>query len=134
MAIETTATSELTLFAGMSLRAYGEAMDANTLSPHHFMVPQGGRAWIPLNKDIQPALGRTIWGAEERGEFNLNPKRNFCLVRITFTALGFGHYYLAGKLTTSDWVQWRFHGDLGVPTRDADGRFLANVTHVFAVE
>ena len=60
----------------------------------------------------------------------LDPKTDFCIVHVTFSAQGFGHYYLSGKLTTFDWKSWRFHGDLAFRTTDTEGRLLAEITHV----
>lgn len=138
MAVEIIDSSELSLWVGLSKTAYaaflrtpaGSAGFPNTLSPHSCMTPTARRAWIPLNMDAEGALDRSNWGAEERGELRLHPKEDFILLRITFTAAGFGHYYLNGKLTTANWKQWRFHGDLSLPTTDRNGRPLAYVTDV----
>ena len=65
-----------------------------------------------MNTSAEEALKRAQWAAVERGEKNLDPKLDFRVVQIEFTAQGFGYFHLSNVLTTRDWKSWRFHGDL----------------------
>ena len=76
------------------------------------MNPTDERAWIPMSTSAEDALNRARWGAVERGETNLDPKLDFRVVQIEFTAHGFGDFHLTNVLTTQDWKHWRFHGDI----------------------
>ena len=50
------------------------------------------------------------------------------LVRIDFTAVGFGHYIATNMLTTCDMNAWRFHGEMPVPvSMNAAGELLASI-------
>ena len=117
MATVDTSVPGLKLYAGMSANAFNEVECTGLLSPNLVMAPTKEHAWIPLHVDAEAAFRRALWGAEERGETNLHPKHNFRVIRFDFTAHGFGHYYLSGVLTTSNWKQWRFHGDLPLLAR-----------------
>ena len=133
MSVENTCASELALYIGMPKASFAEAQANNTLSPNLFMVPTAGRSWIPMSAASQAALERSHWGAAEVHDSclgGMDPKTDFCIVHVTFSAQGFGHYYLSGKLTTFDWKSWRFHGDLAFRTTDTEGRLLAEITNV----
>ena len=47
-------------------------------------------------------------------------------MRVDFSALGFGHYFLRNVLSTRDNRAWRFQGELGMPRAvSTDGALLA---------
>ncbi len=63
-----------------------------------------------------------------------NPKTYLVLLRVEFSALGFGHYVLSNVLSTGDWKKWRFNGELPVPRAvNTEGQTLAT-TMPFEVE
>ena len=91
------------------------------------MVPDETRCWIPLNNSYEEAHKRAIWGAEERGEMDLHPKESFRVLRVEFTAHGYGHYSMRNVLTTRDGRSWRFHGEIPFSVRSANGDLLLSV-------
>ena len=101
MATVDTSSDKLTLFAAMSTSASQDALQQSMLKPEFFMRPTTERAWIPMNKSPEEALKRAHWGADERGEKDLHPKRDFRVFQIEFTAHGFGYFHLANVLTTN---------------------------------
>ena len=107
-----TSSYKLTLFAAMSTTTSEDTLQQSMIKPEFFMSPTNERAWIPMSKSAEEALKRARWGADERGETDLHPKLDFRVVKIEFTAHGFGYFYLANVLTTKDWEAWRFHGDI----------------------
>ena len=57
------------------------------------------------------------------------------MVKVVFSSVGFGHYYLTGTLQTWDWNHWRFHGTLPFELRSAVGQAMVRVElDVFTVE
>ena len=66
------------------------------------MSPANNRYWIPMSQASADALERARWGAEERGEMYLQPKRYFRVVQIEYTAHGLGFFY-----GTTDWKSFR---------------------------
>ena len=127
MAAVDTSASKLVLYVGLSSSALQMAADQRALTPSLCMAPTGQRAWIPLAVGAASALTRAHWGAEERGERGLDPKRDLRVIQVSFTAHGFGHYYMNGQLTTHDWQTWRFHGELPFVVTAASGELLASV-------
>ena len=121
MAPVDTSSSKLSVFVCFSVSALAEAEQEAVLKPSLFMNPEGNREWIPLNVSFEAAHQRALWGAEERNETNLHPKDSFRFLRIEFTALGFGHYYLNEMLTTRDYKSWRFHGELPFSVASTNG-------------
>ena len=107
-----TSSYKLTLFAAMSTSASQDALQQSMIKPEFFMSPTNERAWIPMNKSAEEALKRAHWGAPERGENDLDPKDDFRVFEIEFTAHGFGYFYATSVLTTRDWKPYRFHGDI----------------------
>ena len=50
------------------------------------------------------------------------------LLRIVFSALGFGHYTATDVLATRNGKAWRFHGEMPVPLAvNTDGENLATI-------
>jgi hypothetical protein len=136
MAAEDTSASTLSLYTALPRSSLQQAEQASELSPHLFMQVSGTRAWIPFHVDPKESFERGTWGATERGEDGFNPKGDLVILRIDFTALGFGHYHLTDTLTTrsSKWRQWRFHGTLPLPAKSTDGQLLACVGDILKVE
>ena len=124
-----TSSYKLTLFAAMSTSASQEALQQRMLKPEFFMKTTTERAWIPMNKSPEEALKRAHWGAPERGENDLHPKRDFRVFQIEFTAHGFGYFHLANVLTTQAWKHWRFYGDIYETVRSEEsGDILVHLT------
>ena len=53
-----------------------------------------------MSRSPEDALERARWGALERGEYGLDPKDDFRVFEIVFTASGFGYFHLLNLLTT----------------------------------
>eukprot|EP00973_Karenia_brevis_P027789 3829379-Karenia_brevis.AAC.1 len=106
-----TSESGLTLYGSFPRRLLAEVNQAEALTPEHVMRPSEHRAWVPLWDRGEAAADRVPWMCEELG-VPFNGGGDIALVKVRFTALGFGHYYLNGTLTTRDWKHWRFHGPL----------------------
>ena len=138
MATVDTSSDKLTLFAAMSTSASQDALQQSMLKPEFFMRPTTERAWIPMNKSPEEALKRAHWGADERGEKDLHPKRDFRVFQIEFTAHGFGYFHLANVLTTHHgkeyWEAWRFYGNIYETVRSEEsGDILVQLTTVSSV-
>ena len=52
------------------------------------------RSWVPLFARVVDALERARWGSEELGEPVSDDWAGVLALSVTFTATGFGHYYL----------------------------------------
>ena len=116
----------LSVYVGLHVALVPVVMDSGVLSPGHVMVSEKGRSWIPMLADPQKALERAKWGAEELGLTVANPKKDLMLLRVDFSALGFGHYFLRNVLSTRGNGAWRFQGELVVPRAvSIDGALLA---------
>ena len=122
-----TSTSTMCLYTCLSATALVEAEKGMRLTPRLYMVPDETRWWIPLHNSYEEALQRAILGAEERSEKILDPKSEFRILRVEFTALGFGHYSMRGMLTTYDHRSWRFRGEIPFVVRSATGELLVSI-------
>ena len=96
------------------------------------MRSTAGRDWVPLFKDSTKAVERGSWMLEEM-DIVFRSKADLALLRVEFTALGFGHYHLSGMLTSRDWHHWRFHGPIPWEVRDLAGNLLAKIIDVMEV-
>ena len=77
----------------------------------------------------------------ERGKDSLdelgiafNDKRDLCVVKVEFTAAGFGYFYLNGTLTTYDWKHWRFRRPFHRIIADQNNMVLARWGDVLGFE
>ena len=90
------------------------------------MVTSERRNWVPLFTDAASAVARGPWTFEEFG-MEYRDKTDLALLSVEFTALGFGHYYINGTLTTWDWKHWRFHEALPFEKYNLEGSLLLQV-------
>ena len=86
-----------------------------------------GRSWVPLFDRAVDALERARWGCEEAGISVGDDLAGLMLLPVTFTATGFGHYYLDQQLTGGNQGHWRFHGPIHFNDMDAEGNLLISV-------
>ena len=118
MATINTADKNLTLYAGMTLKAAREAAEKGKLGPECFMLPSPKRCWIPMRNSAEGALERALWGAKhEFGEDDCDPKKDVVIVEFVFTAHGIGYYHTMKEILTTYyykdfWKAWRFKDDL----------------------
>ena len=109
------------------------------LRPEFFMITTPERCWIPMSSSPEGALERARWGARERGEYGLDPKDDFRVFEIVFTASGFGYFHLLDLLTTRQgnedyWEAWRFYGNIPETICSAEsGDILVQWGNVFSV-
>ena len=96
------------------------------LTPEHIMKVTPKGSWIPLWRDQADALLKVLWCSDTT---------EVAMVKVVFSSLGFGHYYLTGTLQTEDWKHWRFQGTLPYEKRNALGQEMVRVESVvFTVE
>ena len=129
MARVNTSTSTLSVFVGIHASMLPDVQKSGVLSPRHVMHAAEGRAWIPMNTHLKCAVDWAIWSCEEMSMTVNHPKNDLFVIKVEFSALGFGHYFLREVLSTrNSWGAWRFHGDLPVPqVQNTDGQILATV-------
>ena len=92
-----TSESFLTLWASFpaSLLPQVDAMKA--LAPQHIMKVTPERAWIPLWKEQADAVSRVKDMCKEL-DIEYTDTTEVALVKVVFSPLGFGHYYLKGNV------------------------------------
>ena len=129
-----TSTSTLSVYVGLHCAIVPVVMNSGVLKPSHVMVCKEERCWIPMHSDLRKALERAKWGAEELGLTVDNPKEDLMLLRVDFSALGFGHYFLRSVLSTRDKRAWRFQGELGMPRAVSNRGELLATADPFEVE
>ena len=124
-----TSTSQKSLYVAVHHEMLTEVFRDGVLAPCHVMACDENRNWIPLHEDPSDALERGCWGAQEIAKTVSDPKDDLMLLRINFSALGFGFYYLNNMLTPPFYRKsWRFHGEMLVPAAvSRDGHNLATV-------
>ena len=92
-----------------------------------------------MSRSPEDALERARWGALERGEYGLDPKDDFRVFEIVFTASGFGYFHLLNLLTTRQgkedyWEAWRFYGNIPETIcSEESGDILVQLTTVSSV-
>ena len=129
-------TSEtfLTLWASFpsSLLPQVDAMKA--LAPQHIMKVTPERAWIPLWKDKADAVSRVKDMCKEL-EVEYTDTTEVALVKVVFSPLGFGYYYLKEILHSWDWSHFRFHSTLPYERKNEVGQDRMRIEpYVFIVE
>ena len=129
MAPVNTSTSTLSVFVGTHASRVLDVHQSGVLSPRHVMHPAEGRAWIPMHTNLKYAADWAMWSCEEKRMTVNHPKNDLFVIKVEFSALGFGHYFLREMLSArNSWSAWRFHGDLPVPeVQNIDGLILATV-------
>ena len=88
---------------------------------------------MPLFARAVDALGRARWCCEEAGIQVGDDLAGLMILPVTFTATGFGHYYLNKQLTDLNHGHWRFHGQLHFNDMDAEGNLLISVGDVVSL-
>ena len=91
-----------------------------------------------MSSSPEGALERARWGARELGENDLDPKDDFRVFEIVFTAHGFGYFHLLNLLTTRHgkeyWEAWRFYGNIHETIcSEESGDILVQLTTVSSV-
>ena len=101
----------LTLWASFPTSLLPRLDAVQALAPEHVMKSDENCAWVLLWTEQKDAVDRV---PDMYGELGLEftDSAEVSVVKVTFTCLGFGHYYLMRTLTTRDWRHWRFHGTL----------------------
>ena len=127
-----TSTSTMCLYTCLSATALVEAEKGMRLTRSLGMVPDDKRRWIPLHHSseqaTQRAIWRAIWGANKRGENFLDPKKEIRILKVEFTALGFGHYHMRNILTLSPLGDsWRFRGEIPFTVKNTKGDLLLSI-------
>ena len=124
-----TSTSQKSLYVAVHHEMLTKVFRDDVLAPCHVMACDENRNWIPLHEDPSDALERGCWGAKEIAKTVSAPKDDLMLLRINFSALGFGFYCLNNMLTPPFYRKsWRFHGEMLVPAAvSRDGHNLATV-------
>ena len=104
------------------------------LAPEHVMQVSATWAWVPLWKEQADAVNRVkTMCAELKIEYT--DTTEVALVKVVFSSLGSGHYYLTGTLETWNWNHWRFHGTLPYEQKNALGQEIVRIeSDVFTVE
>ena len=93
-----------------------------------------------MSSSPEGALERARWGARERGEYGLDPKDDFRVFEIVFTAHGVGYFHTMLNLLTTRhgkeyWKAWRFHGNIHETIcSEESGDILVQLTTVSSVE
>lgn len=118
---------ELELFGGVSKSLLMDFHKITKLTPAQFMQPTLTRSWIPLFSNRPDALARAKWGCEELNCVSENEAEDILIFKVTFTTLGFGTYHLLQQLTTCNWNNWRFHGDLDENVLSREGHVLIRI-------
>ena len=124
-----TSTTAKSLYVAVPRTILPDVMNNAVLAPRHAMASDTQRTWIPLNTSPSDALERARW------EFNPLVRSQtqfyvaFILLRIDFSALGFGHYCATDVLIEEFPLPvgegWRFHGEMQVPFEEnTDGQIL----------
>ena len=102
--------------------------------PEHIMKVKPERSWIPPWQDQADSVNRVKTMCEELN-IEYTDTTEVALVKVVFSSLGFGHYYLTGTLETWNWNHWRFHGTLPYEQRNTRGQDMVRIEpDVFTVE
>ena len=129
-------TSEtcLSLWASFPSSLLPQLNDMRALAPRHIMKTTPKRAWIPLLKDQADAVHRVKTMCEEL-DIEYTDTTEVAVVKVVFSSLGFGHYYLEGTLQSWNWSNFRFHGTLPYEEKDELGQEMVRIEpDVFTVE
>ena len=126
MSIVDTSASGLLLFGAFPRAMLADVTCDFSLEPKHVMLASESRAWVPLYTKSEAAVDRVPWMCRELG-IPFNGSADVLVVKVEFTALGFGHYHLRDMLTTRDWKHWRFHGPLQSVGCNQDGQVLHRI-------
>ena len=128
-AMHTARMNQLTVYVGLRAEKWADACTDRTLRPEHVMAVTPSRKWVPLNKNVDQAVDRALWGAaDELGRPLVDPKTELVVARVDFHAAAVGHWLLGGMLTTQDWQNWRFHGPLPFEVRNENMTLLVEVS------
>ena len=124
----------LTLWASFPSSLMPELDKMKALAPRHVMKVTPKRAWIPLWKDQADAVQRVKTMCEEL-DIEYTDTTEVAVVKVVFSSLGFGHYYLEGTLQSWNWSHFRFHGTLPYEEEDELGQEMVRIEpDVFTVE
>ena len=98
------------------------------------MKVSANRSWVPLHVRHTDAVARAIWGCQENGISVCDPKKEIVLLEVRISALGVGHYLMCMELTTHNWNQFRFYGNLPLQSINENGHTLLEVnSNVLAI-
>ena len=103
-----------------------ELIQINTnraIRPCNVMRETDERSWVVLHTSWEEASARALdWGFDELDKEQ--DESQLALISFEFTALGVGHITLTDELTTCDWKQFRFHGNLPLRCTNIQGQLL----------
>ena len=127
MAVVDTGSSELFLYVAVHVSQIPDIAASYAIKPQHVMSVTPERSWVPLHVHQSAAFSRAVWGTQECGISVRDPEREIVLLQIRFSALGVGHYLMTMNLSTANWKQFRFYGNVPLQCINQDGNTLTEV-------